>query len=81
MLSLPGGEVELVEEGMYQCNSKDEWTKISKLVGVFYKLYTVPARPVLTEDMCKEQGGGLATVYNTRINNVMAGLYLLFFII
>ena len=81
MLSLPGGEVELVEGGTYQCNSKDEWTKISKLVGVFYKLYTVPARPVLTEEMCKEQGGGLATVYNTRINNVMAGLYLLFFII
>ena len=74
LFSLPRGEVELREGGMYQCNKRDKWNKIPKLVGVYYKLYTVPAQPEHADSVCEEEGGVLATVYNTRLNNVMAAV-------
>ena len=72
--SLPGGEVEMKNGGKYRCNKQDRWDKISIQQGLYYKLYSVPVRPEHAEAVCIEEGGELATVYNTRINGVMTAV-------
>ncbi|KAL5270888.1 hypothetical protein ACHWQZ_G001524 [Mnemiopsis leidyi] len=74
--SLAGGEVELRDGGKYRCNRLDRWDTISVQQGVYYKLYKVPVRPEHAGEVCAEieKGGALATVYNTRINGVMAAV-------
>ena len=63
--SLAGGEVEMKNGGKYRCNKQIRWEKISLQQGLYYRLYTIPVRPEHAEAVCSEEGGELATVYNT----------------